>query len=407
MYATFLDSLENFGARLGLERIQGLLHQLGDPQDRIPAIHVAGTNGKGSTCAFVSAILQAAGYRVGRYTSPHLVDWRERITVNGKPISSDDFDQLLTRLRPQLPEGITQFELQTAAAFEHFRELALDVMVIEVGLGGRLDATNVIARPCVTAVTSIDLDHCHILGETLALIAREKAGILKPGVPVITAQLPLSAQQVIFEVADAQHCPVRVVPASRPVPSGYQYQGLTYHLQLQGAIQAQNSAVALAICQELVNQGWCIPQTAQRLGLEQARWPGRYQIVSYQGHQLLIDGAHNPEGLKVLRKFVDAWGCSVSWIIGILDKKDSREMLQLLLKPGDEFFAVPIPHSASHAPLVLVEQARLLQPELSQNLACTTVSEALSHITARPVLCGSLYLIGDFLAELGYTAETL
>jgi len=279
------------------------------------------------------------------------------------------------------------------------------VMVIEVGLGGRLDATNVLSHPLVTAITSIGMDHCHILGNSLEAIAREKAGILKPGCPLIVATLPHPAQREIFHIAQTQGCPVRVVPPAQVDSKGFQRLGLTYQPALGGQIQAQNSSVALGIVQELNGQGWKIPPKAQQQGLAQAQWPGRYQTIQYQEKSLLIDGAHNPEGAKALRQYLGV--APVSWIIGIIHKKDSIAILEQLVRPGDEFLAVPVPSGPGYSTEQLVAQARQLEPLLGHTQACSQVREALALATQRPVLCGSLYLIGDFLAELGYTPESL
>ncbi|WP_218080553.1 bifunctional folylpolyglutamate synthase/dihydrofolate synthase [Anthocerotibacter panamensis] len=408
-YASFLDHLQPFGIRLGLSRMTELMTRLEDPQDQVPCIHVAGTNGKGSTCALVRAMLQAAGYRVGCYTSPHLVDWRERITVQGRPISAKDLDESLLTLQPHLKKlpSVTQFEAITAAAFVYFARQNLDVMVIEVGLGGRLDATNAVRRPRVTAITSIGLDHCNILGETLAAIANEKAGILKPGVPMLTALLPPEAQAVVQTRATERGCPVWIIPPATMSGVEYTALDLTYSLALKGPVQAQNSSLALGICQELITQGWSVPVEARRSGLAQARWPGRYQSLTYQGHELLIDGAHNPEGAQFLRQFVDHWQMPVSWIVGLLTTKDSAAILKHLLAPADEFWAVPVPSGSSYAPSLLAATALDLQPGLTLSRAVADIPTALQQAKNPCVLCGSLYLIGDFLAYLGYTPETL
>jgi dihydrofolate synthase/folylpolyglutamate synthase len=405
IYQSYLDSFQNFGVRLGLERMADLMAGLGNPQDQIPSIHIAGTNGKGSTCAFVSAILQAAGYRVGRYTSPHLVDWRERITIDGRPIPAAAFNQLLGSIQPEV--GVTQFEVVTAAAFYYFALQKVDIMVIEVGLGGRLDATNILKLPLVTAITSIGFDHCHILGNTLGKIAAEKAGIFKTGVPIITAQLPTEAREVIQSLAAAKKCPLTVIAPAAISDHYFETQGITYQPSLGGLIQAQNSAVAIGICQELVTQGWSISPTAITKGLASARWPGRYQKLTCQGKALLIDGAHNDEGAAALRRYVDRWQLPISWVLGLLRTKESGPILTQLLRPGDELFTVPVRSGPARDPLELCLEAQSIQPQLSIAKACANVPEALTQATQALVLCGSLYLIGDFLADQGYTAETV
>lgn len=408
-YREILEHRHNSGIRLGLGRMFALMEQLGNPQNQIPTIHVAGTNGKGSVCAFVERMLREAGYRVGRYSSPHLIDWRERITVQGQPISEADFDRVLALLEPHLallPE-VTQFETLTAAAFWYAAEQKLDFLVLEVGLGGRLDATNVVKQPLVTAITSIGLDHCNILGDSLGAIAHEKAGIFKSGVPIVTAALPEEAQVRMSTLAQSKGCRVRVMAPATVQASGYQALGITYQPRLGGAIQAQNSSVALGIVDELIAQGWRIPVAAQQRGLALAQWPGRYQTLTYGTQKLLIDGAHNLDGAAALRHYVDGWGRPVSWLVGIIKTKNPQEILGCLLRPDDELFTLPVQGDLGHDPEGLVQLAYQLEPALAQGLACAQVKTALACAGYPPVLCGSLYLIGDFLKDLGYSPEQL
>jgi len=210
---------QHFGVRLGLERMHQLLAAKGNPHQQVPIIHVAGTNGKGSVCAYLSAVLTQAGYRVGRYTSPHLVDWTERICIKEQPIASGKLQQLLLQVIDAIKlgeESPTQFEVLTAAAWLYFAQEQCDIAVIEVGLGGRLDATNVCDRPLVTIITTISREHWQVLGPTLADIAREKAGILKPGCPAVIGQLPPAAMAVVKQRIAALDC-----PAIYPEPAVY------------------------------------------------------------------------------------------------------------------------------------------------------------------------------------------
>lgn len=405
-YQNFLEQHTIAGVRLGLERMEQLMVRLDNPQFKIPCVHIAGTNGKGSTCAFIYAMVQAAGYRVGCYTSPHLVDWRERISVQGRPITPEELDRILHTIAPYIDQvpGISQFEVLTAAALVYFAEQKLDLMVLEVGLGGRLDATNVV-QPLVTAITSIGMDHGHILGPTLSAIAGEKAGIIKPKVPVVTGILPFEAQSVISQRAAQLGSVCTVVPAALQKNGSYYSHGLVYQTALQGAIQAQNSAVALEVCHSLEQQGWVLPH--KEVGLAQARWAGRYEKMIYQGRSILIDGAHNPDGAKQLRAFVDAWQTPVSWIVGILQRKDAPEILQHLLRPGDYFYPVPVLQGPSYDPVALADLAQTIQPQLALCYPCSDPAQALTLASDPVVICGSLYLIGDFLATQGYTPETL
>ncbi|MGB7084034.1 MAG: folylpolyglutamate synthase/dihydrofolate synthase family protein [Phormidesmis sp.] len=305
-----LQTYARFGIDLGLDRIESVLADMGNPHHSVPIIHVAGTNGKGSVCAYLSAVLAAAGYRVGRYTSPHLVNWTERICINDVPISWSALHASLTKVKRAMLTGghtPTQFEVFTAAAWQYFADQQVEVAVIEVGLGGRLDATNVCEKPLATVIVSISRDHWQRLGDTIAEIAGEKAGILKPGVPAIAGPLPPAAEAVVTARAQALQAPlIWVEPATALIhPSGHPiagqvsgdrwlaYKGIEYPQSLLGEHQQVNSACAIATLQSLQAQGWQISPDAIVQGMAQVRWPGRLQREHWQGHELLIDGAHN------------------------------------------------------------------------------------------------------------------
>jgi len=427
---SLLDDFGRFGVDLGLDRIQVLLQSLGNPQRQVPVVHVAGTNGKGSVCAYLSSVLTQAGYRVGRYTSPHLVSWCERITVNGQPIAAtalvQRLHQVIASIDPSLPSP-TQFEVFTAAAWLHFAAVRVDVAVIEVGLGGRLDATNVVAEPLVSVITSLSRDHWQRLGPTLADIAGEKAGILKPGRPAVIGPLPPEAEAVVKARLAALNCPaVWPQPAMSLGPGMACYgpgaTGLKYPLPLPGEHQLVNSALAIATLHGLRQQGWTIPDQAISTGIAQAKWPGRLQWVTWQTPQkksmpLLIDGAHNPAAATLLRRYVDSLidsrlvapqagpgepGPAVVWLLGMLATKDHRDVLTALLRPGDGLHLVPVPGHASAAPEDLAHIATEVCPTLAHCRIHRSLGAGLMAITTIPagfkVLCGSLYLIGEFLA---------
>ncbi|MBD2100146.1 folylpolyglutamate synthase/dihydrofolate synthase family protein [Leptolyngbya sp. FACHB-261] len=417
--AQILSQYERFGVHLGLERIQALLARLGNPQQRVPVLHVAGTNGKGSVCAYLSSVLRAAGYRVGRYTSPHLVNWRERICLNDTWIAEADLVAALTAVQqaidPNPEDSATQFEVITAAAWWYFAQQQVDVAVIEVGLGGRLDATNVNEQPLVSVITSLSREHWQRLGPTLADIAYEKAGILKPQRPAVIGPLPAEADAVVTERLKVLDCPtVRVEPAQDLGNGRATWQGIEYPLALFGAMQLTNSAIALAVLQCLRQQGWQISDAALEAGFAQTRWPGRLQWVTWtdaagQPHKLLIDGAHNVAAAEYLRQFVDAWLSPTNspttdpttWVMGMLSTKDHVGILKTLLRPQDRLFALPVPDHSTLQPESLVQLARALEPKLSQTEAHQEFTSALSAAFAQDypvVLCGSLYLVGQFLA---------
>ena len=423
---TLLQPYKPFGIHLGLERINKLLADLGNPHHQVPIIHVAGTNGKGSVCAYLNSILIEAGYRVGRYTSPHLVDWTERICLNGKPISQTKLTELLeeiaTRIDPN-SESPTQFEVTTAAAWLYFARSQVDVAVMEVGLGGRLDATNVCDRPIVTVITSLSLEHWQRLGPTLAHIAREKAGILKAGCPAVIGKLPPEAHQVVAERVEELNCPtIWVEPATEindqeanitisqsQVSRWVRYQGdnleaIDYPLPLLGDVQLNNSALAIASVQILQQQGWSISPTAIQLGMAKTRWRGRMEWTTWRNRDLLIDGAHNPAAAQALRQYVDTFNQPVSWVMGMMSTKDHQDVFQALLRPGDSLYLVPVPVNNTAPPEALAILAQQACPDL---VKCQTYTELFAALTIAMesqesglvVLCGSLYLVGYFYQQ--------
>lgn len=422
---SILAPFGRFGVGLGLERIQRLLEALGYPQRRVPLVHVAGTNGKGSVCAYLAAVLGAAGYRVGRYTSPHLVSWRERIVVNGKSIAAQDLvdrlKQVVAAIDPAQPSP-TQFEVFTAAAWLHFAEAEIDVVVMEVGLGGRLDATNVVDTPLVSVITSLSREHWQRLGPTLADIAREKAGVLKLGRPAVVGPLPAEAEVVVQARLVELGCPAVWPAPAVSIGEGQARYGsgnevITYPLALLGEHQLTNSAIAIATLLTLRAQGWHIPDVAIAQGMGQARWPGRLQWVTWRQeaaeYSLLLDGAHNPAAAEVLRQYVDSWwanqlghSAGTTWLMGMLATKDHRDVFAALLRPGDALHLVPVPGHETAVPADLGTIARSVCPDLAQCQVHQSLRDGLIAI-AQPsahlkVLCGSLYLIGHFLATERY-----
>lgn len=407
----YLASFDKFGIHLGLERIQQLLQTLGDPHQKIPIIHIAGTNGKGSVCAFLLSILQAAGYRVGRYTSPHLLDWRERITINGEWISNQDLLESLHRVEsaiaPEFPP--TQFEVVTAAMWWYFADKTVDIAIIETGLGGRLDATNVCDRPLVSAITSIGLDHCQQLGNTLAAIASEKAGIIKPKCPVVIAENTPEAIASLQNKVRECDALVTWVKSATKTATGATYQGFDYPLPLLGQHQLMNSAIAIAVIHSLRNQGWQISDDAIRLGMANTTWAGRLQWIDFElngsSRKILIDGAHNVTAAEYLRQFVDETfpNQRKRWVVGILSTKDQAGILKALLHPDDLLFLVPVPNSATTAPEDLKAIAMTILNTEPRSYGSLDLGLASAFEDMRSddvvILCGSLYLVGEFLSS--------
>ncbi|MDT9340412.1 bifunctional folylpolyglutamate synthase/dihydrofolate synthase [Trichodesmium erythraeum 21-75] len=410
---SFLKRFEHFGVELSLERIYQLLDNLGKPHLQVPIIHVAGTNGKGSVCAYLSSILKAAGYKVGRYTSPHLVDWTERICLNEEKIPSSILEQLLveveTAIQPEQPSP-TQFEVITAAAWLYFAQQQVDVAVVEVGLGGRLDATNVCHQPMVTVITSISWEHWQKLGPTLSHIAGEKAGILKPRCPAIVGVLPPEAKKVVEKRITDLECPVVWAEPAKLLAESQEYnslpvatyQGIEYKVPLFGDVQLINSAIAIATVQVLETQGWEIPITAIKQGIAETKWLGRLQWTTWQNRQLLIDGAHNAAAAQVLGRYVRTLNyLSISWVMGMLSTKEHSEIFRALLRPGDRLYLVPVPDhsSADLNQLSTIAQDICTKLDFCQVYPHLTpaLEEAITDSKNLIVLCGSLYLLGHFI----------
>ncbi len=409
-----LEPFKKFGISLGLSRIEKLLALLNNPQRQVPIIHVGGTNGKGSVCAYLSSIFTEAGYQTGRYTSPHLINWTERICLNQKPIREAKLVEILEKIQGviNLYEGEipTQFEVITAAAWLYFAESKVDIAIMEVGLGGRLDATNVCDRTLASIITSISREHWQRLGDTLAKIAGEKAGIIKSNSPAIIGQLPTEAQQVVAKKIAELNCPnVWVKPAAKITVDDRlwaKYQEIKYPLSLAGDIQLQNSALAIATVKILQKQGWKITQTAIEKGMMNTRWAGRIEWTSWQGHKLLIDGAHNVAAAKSLRQYIETLDQEIIWVMGMLSTKDHYGIFSELLRPKDQLHLVPVLDHSTAEPNQLAQIATEIVPNLSQVQIYNDLFPALEQVCEKVeenkqaiVICGSLYLLGYFLEQ--------
>ena len=388
---------------LSLDRLERLLVQLGHPERRLPpVIHVAGTNGKGSTCAFLRAIAEAAGLRVHVYTSPHLVRFNERFRVAGRLVSDDALAAVLERIEAvNAGAPITVFEVMTAAAFALFAAEPADLCVLEVGLGGRGDATNVVA-PTVCAITSISLDHREMLGDTLPLIAAEKAGIMKPGVPAVTGwQAP-----EVLAVLDAAG-PVRARGRDwtiQPSGSGLRYVDATGevvlpHPGLAGAHQVDNAGIAVAAIRAaalgITDFG----------GLARAQWPARLQRLDgavaalAPGREVWLDGGHNPGGGEALARVIAGWDGPTHLIVGMKQSKDTAEFLRPLLPLAASVWAVAQPDQHQALPV-----ERIVEASGGVARPGPTVADALRALDGAPgrvLICGSLYLAGEVLKADG------
>ena len=418
MINSLLQPFQRFGIHLGLGRIEQLLADLDNPHHHVPIIHVAGTNGKGSVTAYLSAVLTEAGYQVGRFTSPHLVDWTERICLNEKSISATKLEQTLQQIQTAINlnperESPTQFEVITAAAWLYFAQAKVDIAVMEVGLGGRLDATNVCNHPLVSIITSISREHWQRLGSTLGAIAGEKAGILKSNCPAVIGTLPSEAKEVVATRINELNCPAIWVKPAQKIREGwaeyiseFKSKSIQYPLPLLGEVQLNNSAIAIATLQILQQQGWHISESVIQTGMAKTHWLGRLQWTSWNNHKLLLDGAHNTSAAKALRQYIDTLNQPVTWVMGMLSTKDHTGILAALLRPGDQLYSVPVSEHSTAAPQDLVNLATTICPDLSDCQAFQELFPALDFAVQKSnesekliVLCGSLYLIGYFLKQ--------
>ncbi len=400
----FLYDLQLFGTAPGLENTFRLAALAGNPQAGLRFIHVAGTNGKGSTCAMLESIYRAAGLRVGLFTSPHLARFGERIQVNRQSIGEEDIIRQVEQVKSlltQFPAGQhpTFFEVVTVLALRYFAEQKCDLVIWEAGLGGRLDATNIVT-PLAAVITNIQFDHQAWLGDTQAKIAVEKAGIIKPRVPVITAVDHADAFHVLFETARRNEAPFWLItPAQAERPP---LLGLA--LPLPGEHQRLNAAVAVYAVRAVADK---IPvsEEAIRLGLARVAWPGRLQWVERAGGQkLLLDGAHNVGGAEALRTALKACFPSgqTTLVLGILRDKDCRAICEILAPAAGRILTVPVPSRRTASPRELAEACRAANPR-AEIAEAGSLAEALS-LTARDkfvLVAGSLYLIGEAMELLG------
>jgi dihydrofolate synthase/folylpolyglutamate synthase len=417
-----LESLEKFGWRFGLETTQTLLSFLGNPHASLRYIHVAGSNGKGSTCAFMASFLKHSGYKTGLYTSPHLCDIRERFRINGVWISQRDFDRhsrsvlkACEKTKRKLGNSPTHFEALTAIAFCWFKEQKVDWVVLEVGLGGRLDATNVIVAPAVCLITPIGLEHQRILGKTIGQIAGEKAGIIKPESFVATVQYRAAALTVIREKARElsaelwssgkefqYHRTARGIDWSGP--------GLSEEIKIpqEGDYQAANAALALAGIQYLRTRYQLqVSEKTIEKSFAAMRWPGRMERVSPKP-LIFLDGAHNPDGAKVLTTYLKRKYPSHRWIVlnGLLKDKDHRAFIHLL-KSITELAVITEPRidRAENGEIIYKEWEKqgvrsVLVKDLEKALCLAKLKLSVSDQSIGLLITGSLYLVGDCRREL-------
>ena len=413
----YLYGLQQHGIKLGLETIRALLARGGEPQQRYASLHIGGTNGKGSTAAMLASMLQAAGHRVGLYTSPHLIDFRELIRVDCAMIPEERVSSLVRMLQIAAAPDLapTFFEFTTALAFHYFAECHVDVAVLEVGLGGRFDATNVV-QPMASAITTIGLDHEAYLGSTLEAIAFEKAGIIKPNVPVVTGRLPASARRVIETRAVTEAAPLlaldRDFRCEGPSPNDCHYIGLSADYDhvccpLEGRFQLDNLACAMALMELARERGLAVSEAAARNGLRQVTWQGRLEVVG-EAPTTLVDGAHNPAAAVALAEYLTEWrntrpGARVHLIIGMMRDKRPQEFLAPLLHLIDSLILTQadLPRAFTGSDLRDV----VCNCQLTAHVAATpadALARARRLASPTDLICvtGSLMLVGETKALL-------
>jgi len=430
-YEVFLREfyrLERFGIKLGLDVITDLLRRLGDPHDRFPAVHVTGTNGKGSVCAYLASILRAAGFRVGLYTSPHLVRFNERIRVNGEMIGDQDVMRLYGEIQPHMEamaarnpvHHATFFEVTTAMAFQYFAEQEVDIAVIEVGMGGRYDATNVI-DPEVSVITRVGLEHTEHLGRTVRRIAREKAGIIKNGKPAVTVE-----QEALPEIE--ARCRITGSPLA-VVGRDVRFERVRFDLggqtirvenggsreievSLLGRFQGENAAVAYAAVLSLRSRGWKVDDFAMLSGFRAARWPGRLEIVR-RDPTVIVDGAHNPDAAAALMEsLAELVPGKVTLVMGVLVDKDidlmaaqlvPRVSKMIAVRPKTERALPPEKVSAAFTAAALrmgipAPPATII-PDAKEAVAAALRDAARADVV---LVAGSIYVAGEALEALAH-----
>jgi dihydrofolate synthase/folylpolyglutamate synthase len=413
-----LFALETVGIKLGLEQIRGLLAELGHPDRAYPSLVIAGTNGKGSVTAMVEHGLRAAGYRTGRYTSPHLVHLEERFAIDGQPIAAAHLDTIAEKIMnaaAALPSPPSFFEATTAIALEAFRREAVDVAVLEVGLGGRLDATNVVDSRAV-AITAVDFDHQSYLGHTIEEIAREKAGVIKRGGLTVLGENPSPVCRIVIEMAallgaDLVYAADGVVAETRMTDGRIVATVRTPRaihrevtLGLRGRHQVANAVTAIRLLEELdARKIFVIPPEAIRAGVEQAVWPARLELIEHGGRQVLIDGAHNPGGARALASYIlEVYERPLPAVIGVMRDKEIDKIVSALAPAVSHFICTAAASSRAASPDEIADAVRRLAPGTPVSTAESgrAALRASAGLGSPVVVAGSLYLAGEIRAEL-------
>ena len=414
----YIHSVSGHFCKPGLERITALCDALGHPERDLRFIHVGGTNGKGSFCAMTESILRAAGYRTGLYTSPYIKEFNERMRVNGENISNDELMELTAQVRPiadAMEDKPTEFELITAIAFLYFKRHNCDVVVLEVGLGGRLDSTNLIQSPCLSVVTGIDFDHTDLLGDTLEAIATEKGGIIKQNRPVLYGGIDPAVRNTLDSIAKEKNAPFYTADRSRLTVKQLSVDGTVLNfgtlcdlkLPLLGAYQPLNAVTVLS-AMEILNQTkqFIISEKAIRAGLASVRWPARFEKLNDRDPLIFFDGSHNPQGIASAVETVQTYFPSqrVAILTGVMRDKNYGVMIEHIGRIAQKVFTVT---PANPRSLPSAEYAAHFSNSGIDAVSCETVAEGVQNAIdyARseqiPLIClGSLYLYGELSLEI-------
>lgn len=396
----YIHSIPKFNRVLGNDRLRQLLRRMDNPQNKLRFLHVAGTNGKGSAAAMLAKILQEAGYRVGLFTSPYIEVFNERIQINGENIKNQELARLVEEVKGHvdgMSEGPSEFAFVTACALLYFYRHVCDFVVLEVGMGGALDATNVIEESDVSMLMRIGYDHMEYLGDTLSEIAQTKCGIIKEGGTVVSYPQAVEAMQVIRTVCEKRHA--RLIVADKPQRGSdgtFCYNGSTYRLKLRGSWQADNAAVVLETVGALRQKGVEIPERAVSKGLESVTWPARFEVIS-QNPMVILDGAHNQDGIEELAKSLKALGRRIILVMAMMKDKTYKECVQNIAPVCRCLIATQIDMPRCEQAEKL---ARIAEGECDV-LVCTNPVEAvkmacgMANRETAVCVCGSLYLAGE------------
>ena len=404
----YIHSVYWKGSVPGLSRTQELLRRMGDPHKKLKFVHIAGTNGKGSTASMLSSVFRKAGYKTGLYTSPYIIKFNERMQINGQPISDSELAEITTLVRPiadEMKDKPTEFELITAIAFVYFARHGVDIVVLEAGMGGRLDSTNIIKTPALSVITGISLDHTAFLGDTVEKIAAEKAGIIKPHVPVLFGGSDRAALDVIKKAAEDGDSELFTVNHDNVIIKESSLSGTVFdfeefialRLNLLGTYQPHNAANVLSAIKILRAQGYSISDTAVNAGLANAKWPARFEIISNKP-LVIYDGAHNREGIIGATESIKHYfgNEKVYAVSGVLADKEYEKIAATLAGVTDKVFTLTPENPRA---LSAIEYSAVLQEYGVEAIPCQSIEEAVTKACAaalkdgKPLVClGSLYI---------------